>query len=33
MCAIRGASDLIDKELDAFRELWHSEQDAQAQAA
>jgi len=33
MCVIRGPSDLTEKELDAFRELWHSEQDALAQAA
>lgn len=33
MCAIRGASDFTEEELDAFRELWHSEQDAVAQAA
>jgi hypothetical protein len=33
MCAIRGPSDLSAEELSAFRELWHSEQDALAQAA
>lgn len=33
MAAIRGASDLTDEELNAFRELWHSEQDAVAPAA
>lgn len=33
MCAIRGASDLSTEEFSAFRELWHSEQEALAQAA
>jgi hypothetical protein len=33
MCAIRGPSDLTGEELDAFRELWHSEQDALVQGA